>query len=146
MDEQRWLDALQETMLAVLIICRFLISREHMTVEKSGIVLFISIVNGADLLAMAHSLQYHDIIIDRIWTYVGLVVLSVGLFQMSFIDTDGLTRTTTSTTNRNSKRRISKRMHLLQDQNICPLFRVKYFHFQLVLFYICFLFLVSLYS
>jgi len=126
MDEQRWLDALQETMLVVLAVCRLLISREHMTVEKSVIVLIISLVNGADLLAMSHSLQYHDIIVDRLWTYVGLVILSIGLLQMAFIDTDGLTRTIRANPmNRTTKRKFSKRMHLLQDQNIFPLFRVK---------------------
>ncbi len=126
MDEQRWLDAIQETMLVVLAICRLLISREHMTVEKSGIVLIITLINGADLLAMSHSLQYHDVIIDRLWMYLGLVVLSIGLFQMSFIDTDGLTPTANaSRANDNQKKSLAKRIHFLQDQNICPLFRVK---------------------
>jgi hypothetical protein len=127
MDEQRWLDAIQETMLVVLAICRLLLSREHMTVEKSGIVLIITLINGADLLAMSHSLQYHDIIIERIWMYIGLVILSIGLFQMSFIDTDGLTSTPNKIiSNENPKKKISKRIHFLQDQNICPLFRVKF--------------------
>jgi hypothetical protein len=91
MDEQRWLDAIQETMLIVLSICRLIISREHVTIEKSGIILIITLINGADLLAMSHSLQYHDIIIERLWMYAGLVILIIGLFQMAFIDTDGLT-------------------------------------------------------
>ncbi|CAF1353349.1 unnamed protein product [Adineta steineri] len=121
MDEQRWLDAIQETMLVVLAICRLLLSREHMSVEKSGIILMITIINGADLLAMSHSLQYHDVIIERLWMYIGLALLTIGLFQMAFIDTDGLT----PTSNPNSKNKVKKRMHFLQDQNLCPLFRVK---------------------
>ncbi len=127
MDEQRWLDAIQETMLVVLSICRLLISREHMTVEKSGIVLLITLVNGADLLAMSHSLQYHDIIIERLWMYIGLVILSIGFFQMVFIDTDGLTRAPNRIkSNENPKKKLAKRMNFLQDQNICPFFRVKF--------------------
>lgn len=131
MDEQRWLDAIQETMLVVLSICRLLISREHMSVEKSGIVLMITLVNGADLLALSHSLQYHDIIIERLWMYIGLAILSISLFQLSFIDTDGLTRTAPHSDNvdkTNPKKKFAKRMHFLQDQNICPLFRVSLFH------------------
>jgi hypothetical protein len=120
MDEQRWLDALQETMLVVLAVCRLLLSREHMTVEKSGIVLMITLINGADLLAMSHSLQYHDVIIERLWMYMGLVLLTIGLFQMSIIDTDGLT----PSSNQKPKWARKKRIHFLQDQNLCPLFRV----------------------
>ena len=129
MEEQRWLDAIQETMVIVLSVCRFLISREHMTVEKSGIVLVITLVNGADLLAFSHSLQYHDIIIERLWMYIGLAILSVGLFQLSFIDTDGLTRMAPRQTiaQTNPKRKFTKRIHFLQDQNICPLFRVNFY-------------------
>ena len=132
MDEQLWLDAIQETMLVILALCRLLISRENMTVEKSGIVLIIGLINGADLLAMSHSLQYHDIIIERLWMYIGLVVLTIGLFQMSFIDTDGLTRTS----NQQYRGKLARRIHFLQDQNLCPLFRVifdvinnQYFYF-----------------
>lgn len=128
MDEQRWLDAIQETMLVVLSVCRLLISREHMTVEKSGIVLMITLVNGADLLALSHSLQYHDIIIERLWMYIGLAILSIALFQLSFIDTDGLTRVPSTNKDNidktNPKKKFAKRIHFLQDQNICPLFRV----------------------
>lgn len=120
MDEQRWLDALQETMLVLLAICRLLLSREHMTVEKSGIVLMITLINGADLLAMSHSLQYHDVIVERLWMYMGLVLLTIGLFQMAIIDTDGLTPSPDAT----PKWKRKKRMHFLQDQNLCPLFRV----------------------
>lgn len=125
MDEQRWLDALQETMIVVLAICRVLLSREHFTVERSGIILILTLINGADLLAMSHSLQYHDVIVERLWMYIGLVLLTLSLFQMSFIDTDGLT----PPTNRRSayqeqKRRFSGRIHFLQDQSLCPLFRV----------------------
>lgn len=126
MDEQRWLDAIQETMLVVLAVCRLLLSREHMSVEKSGIILIITLINGADLLAMSHSLQYHDIIIERLWMYIGLVILTIGLFQMSFIDTDGLTPTSNrNLSNDNTKKSLKKRVHCLHDQNMCPLFRVK---------------------
>jgi hypothetical protein len=127
MDEQRWLDAIQETMLIILSICRLLISREHVTVEKSGIILIITLINGADLLSMSHSLQYHDMIIERLWMYIGLVILTIGLFQMAFIDTDGLTPTPTSDQRisyQQQKKTLSKRMHFLQDQNLYPLFRV----------------------
>ena len=94
-----------------------------MTVEKNGITLLIPLVNGADLLAMSHSLQYHDVIVERLWMYIGLVLLTIGLFQMAFIDTDGLTPSSTL----NSKGKLKKRIHFLQDQNLCPLFRVKSF-------------------
>jgi len=128
MDEQRWLDAIQETMIVVLAICRLLLSREHMTVGKSGIVLIITLINGADLLAMSHSLQYHDVIIERLWMYIGLAILSIGLFQMSFIDTDGLTPPSNQTiSNENPKKKLGKRMHFLHDQNICPFFRVNFY-------------------
>ena len=128
MDEQRWLDAIQESMLVVLAICRVLISREHFTVEKSGIILLLTLVNGADLLAMSHSLQYHDVIIERLWMYMGLVLLTIGLFQMSFIDTDGLTPSPNrATPYQQQKRRFGKRIHFLQDQSLCPLFRVSQF-------------------
>ena len=127
MDEQRWLDAVQETMFVVLSICRLLISREHMPIEKGGIILIITLINSADLLAISHSLQYHDVIIERLWMYIGLVILSIGLFQMAFIDTDGLT----PISDQNSKRKLARRIHCLQDQNLCPLFRVSFrFFFQ----------------
>ncbi len=122
MDEQRWLDALQETMLIILASCRLFISRDHMSIAKSGIVLVVSLVNGADLLSISHSLQYHDVIIERLWMYIGLVLLTIGLFQMAFIDTDGLTSEDKSSYRR---RRLYRRIHFLQDQNLCPLFRVK---------------------
>ncbi|CAF1300245.1 unnamed protein product [Rotaria magnacalcarata] len=134
MDEQRWLDALQETMFIVLCITRLVISREHMSVAKSGIVLFVTLVNSIDLLAMSHSLQYHDIIIERIWMYVGLALLSIGLFQMAFIDTDGLAPITDQLT-LDGKRKLSKRIHFLQDQTICPLFRSLFIHDGLLLLY-----------
>ena len=126
MDEQRWLDAVQETMLVVLAICRVLISREHFTVEKSGIILIITIVNSADLLTLSHLLQYHDVIIERLWMYIGLVLLTIGLFQFAFIDTDGLTHSSNRTSlSLSTKRRFSKRIHFLQDQRLFPLFRVR---------------------
>jgi hypothetical protein len=128
MDEQRWLDAIQETMLIVLSICRLIISREHVTIEKSGIILIITLINGADLLAMSHSLQYHDIIIERLWMYAGLVILIIGLFQMAFIDTDGLTPAPNQRiSHQQQKKTLAKRIHFLQDQNLYPLFRVNIF-------------------
>jgi hypothetical protein len=52
--------------------------------------------------------------------YIGLVVLTIGLFQMAIIDTDGLT----PISNPNPKRKFKRRIHFLQDQRLCPLFRV----------------------
>ncbi|CAF2419925.1 unnamed protein product [Rotaria sp. Silwood2] len=137
MDEQRWLDAIQETMFIILSICRLMVTREHMTVGKSGIVLIITFVNGADLLAMSHSIQYHDVIIERLWMYIGLALLSIGLFQMAFIDTDGLTSSTTDqiTSYDDPQRKLRKRIHFLQDQNICPLFRALFINDGLLLLY-----------
>ncbi len=121
MEEQRWLDAIQETLLVVLSISRLLISRDYMTIEQSGIVFVLTLINTADLLSISHSLQYHDVIIERLWMYIGLVILTIGLFQMAFIDTDGLI----VPANRNSARKYPRRIHCLQDQNVCPLFRVR---------------------
>jgi hypothetical protein len=126
MEEQRWLDVIQETLLVILSISRLLISREHMTIEKSGIVLIITLINGADLLSISHSLQYHDVIIERLWMYIGLVLLTIGLFQMAFIDTDGLASLSNSNTSFHYTRRLDRRMHFLHDQNLCPLFRVNF--------------------
>lgn len=127
MDEQRWLDAIQETMFIVLSITRLLISRGHMTMTKSGIVLLISLVNGVDILALSHSLQYHDVIIERLLLYIGLALLSIGLLQMAFIDTDGLTPISSDVSSfETGKKKLGKRMKCFQDQNICPLFRVIY--------------------
>ena len=121
MEEQRWLDGIQESLLVVLSVSRLLLSREHMTIEKSGIVLVVTLINGADLLAVSHSLQYHDVIIERLWMYIGLVLLTIGLFQMAFIDTDGLT-----TSANENRRKLARRIHFLQDQNLFPLFRVSF--------------------
>jgi len=126
MEEQRWLDVIQETLLVILSLSRLLISREHMTIEKSGIVLIITLINGADLLSISHSLQYHDVIIERLWMYIGLVLLTIGLFQMAFIDTDGLASLSNSNTSVHYTRRLDRRMHFLHDQNLCPLFRVNF--------------------
>ena len=126
MEEQRWLDAIQETLLVVLSISRLLISREHMTIEKSGIVLIVTLINGADLLSISHSLQYHDVIIERLWMYIGLVLLTIGLFQMAFIDTDGLASLSNGNTSFQYTRRSDRQIHFLHDQNLCPLFRVNF--------------------
>jgi hypothetical protein len=48
--------------------------------------------------------------------YIGLVLLTIGLFQMAFIDTDGLILSL----NEN----FSRRIQFFQDQNLYPLFRV----------------------
>jgi len=118
MEEQRWLDAIQETLLVILTITRLCISRDYMTIEQSGIVFVITLINSADLLSVSHSLQYHDVIIERIWMYIGLVLLTIGLFQMAFIDTDGLILSL----NEN----FSRRIQFFQDQNLYPLFRVNF--------------------
>ena len=131
MDEQRWLDALQETMIVVLAVCRVLLSREHFTVERSGIILILTLINGADLLSMSHSLQYHDIIVERLWMYIGLVLLTLSLFQMAFIDTDGLSQSSSRrSAYQEQKRRFNRRIHFLQDQSLCPLFRVSHFVYE----------------
>jgi predicted transglutaminase-like protease len=69
--------------------------------------------------------------------YFGLTVLSIGLFQMAFIDTDGLTSTTSNeigSININPKKNLAKRIHFLQDQNIYPLFRVMFEFIELIIF------------
>ena len=128
MEEQQWLDVIQETSLVVLSVSRLLISREHMTIEKSGIVLIASLINSADLLSISHSLQYHDVIIERFWMYIGLVLLTIGLFQMAFIDTDGLVPISNTNSSTFQPRHFGRQISLIHDQNLCPLFRVKYFH------------------
>ena len=125
MEEQRWLDAIQETMLVVLGVCRVMISREHFTIEKTGIILLLSLANGADLLAMSHSLQYHDVIVERLWMYMGLVLLTISLFQLAFIDTDGLTSPPArSSMAHQTKKRFTRSIPFLQDQSLYSLFRV----------------------
>jgi hypothetical protein len=122
MEEQRWLDAIQETLLIILSISRLFISRNYMTIKRSGIVFIVSLINSADLLFVSHSLQYHDVIIERVWMYIGLFLLTIGLFQMAFIDTDGLTLSS----NENFSSKSTSRMHFFQDQNLYPLFRVSF--------------------
>ncbi|CAF1005525.1 unnamed protein product [Rotaria sp. Silwood1] len=140
MEEQRWLDAIQETLLVVLSISRLLISHEQMTIEKSGIVLVVTLVNVADLLSVSHSLQYHDVIIERVWMYIGLVLLTIALFEMAFIDTDGLTSSSNETiTFYPRRRRLPRQINFLKDQNMCPLFRSLFIHDGLFLFYRIFL-------
>ena len=124
MEEQHWLDAIQETMLMVLSFTRFLISSEHLTIENSGIVLAVTLINGADLLSLSQALQYHDVIMERFWMYIGLVLLTIGLFQFAFIDTDGLTPFVRKKKVSRPKRISMRRIDFLQDQNLCPLFRV----------------------
>ena len=124
MEEQHWLDAIQETMLLVLSFVRLLISGEHLSIENSGIVLAVTLINSADLLALSQALQYHDVIIERFWMYIGLVLLTIGLFQFAFIDTDGLTPFIRKKKTLRKQRPSLRRIDFLQDQHLCPLFRV----------------------
>lgn len=119
MEEQRWLDAIQETLLIILSLSRLFISGDYMTIEQSGIVFIVSLINSIDLLFVSHSLQYHDVIIERFWMYIGLILLTIGLFQMIFIDNDGLK----FELKRNRKR---KRRHMFHDQYLLPFFRVRF--------------------
>ncbi|CAF1173505.1 unnamed protein product [Rotaria sordida] len=139
MEEQRWLDAIQETLLVVLTLSRLLISHEHMTIEKSGIILVVTLINVADLLSISHSLQYHDVIIERVWMYIGLILLTIALFEMAFIDTDGLISSSNENTTYYPGRILSRRINFFQDQNICPLFRSLFIHDGLLLLYRMFL-------
>lgn len=138
MEEQQWLDIIQETLLVVLSLSRLLISHEHMAIEKSGIVLVVTLMNVADLLAISHSLQYHDVIIERLYMYIGLVLLTVGLFQMAFIDTEGLIPPPTDTTSYYNSRRSVRSTSFFQDQTLFPLFRVTLFLAKFI--YDCFYF------
>ncbi|CAF1035094.1 unnamed protein product [Adineta steineri] len=135
MEEQRWLDAIQETLLVILSISRLLISRQHMTIEKSGIVLIVTLINAADLLSISQSLQYHDVIIERIWMYIGLVLLTIGLFQMAFIDTDGLALISNENFSHYYTRKLTGQIHFLQDQNLRPFFRSLFINDGLLLLY-----------
>ncbi|UJR21620.1 hypothetical protein I4U23_024698 [Adineta vaga] len=135
MEEQRWLDVIQETLLIVLSVSRLLISREHLTIEKSGIVLIVTLINSADLLSISHSLQYHDVIIERFWMYIGLVLLTIGLFQMAFIDTDGLVPISNRNSSKFHSRSFTRQINFFQDQNLCPLFRSLFLHDGLLLLY-----------
>ncbi|CAF1162185.1 unnamed protein product [Didymodactylos carnosus] len=156
-DEQRWLDALQESMLALLCLCRLLISRDHLSVEKSGILLILSIMNSADILSISNSLQYHDVIIERLWMYVGLILFTIVLFQLAFIETNGLTYSYFNSQQQQQQQqrryyyhkgqtvaeRFRSRLHrasiekinFLQDQLICPLFKCLFLHDGLFLIY-----------
>lgn len=93
-----------------------------MTIEQSGIVFIVSLINTADLLSVSHSLQYHDVIIERFWMYIGLFLLTIGLFQMVFIDNDGFILES----NKNLLRK-SRGKRFFQNQNLFPLFRVRLF-------------------
>ncbi|CAF0852419.1 unnamed protein product [Adineta ricciae] len=138
-EEQQWLDVIQETSLIVLSVSRLLISREHLTIEKSGIVLIASLINSADLLSISHSLQYHDVIIERFWMYIGLVLLTIGLFQMAFIDTDGLVPISNTNSSTYHSRHFGRQISLIHDENLCPLFRSLFLHDGLLLLYRSFL-------
>jgi hypothetical protein len=93
-----------------------------MTIEHSGIIFIITLINSADLLFLTHSLQYHDVIIERLWMYIGLILLTICLFQMAFIDNDGLTLIS----NENLLRKYTKHRQFLRNQNLSPLFRVNF--------------------
>jgi hypothetical protein len=116
-EEQRWLDGIQETLLIVLSISRLFISLDYMTIEHSGIIFIMTLINSADLLFLSHSLQYHDVIIERLWMYIGLILFTINLFQMAFIDNDGLI-------NENLLRKYIRQRRFLRNQNLRPLFRV----------------------
>lgn len=77
-------------MFILLSISRFLISLDHLTFEQSGLVLILTLIHSADFLAISHALQYHDVIMERLWMYIGLVILTIGLFRLTLIDADGL--------------------------------------------------------
>ena len=124
MEEQRWLDAIQETMLVVLTVSRVLISCDQMTVVQSGAVLLVTLIHSADLLALSHSLQYHDVIIERLWMYIGLLLLTTGLFLLAFIDTDGLTPSVHVDQHRSRRRDPSRRTESFHNHHLYPLFRV----------------------
>ncbi|CAF0761180.1 unnamed protein product [Didymodactylos carnosus] len=155
-DEQRWLDVLQESMLVLLCICRLLISHDHLSAEKSGILFILSIMNSADLLSLSNSLQYHDIITERLWMYIGLILLTIVLFQLAFIEINGFTyfyfnsqpqqqkqkryyyhHGQTVTERFRSRLRLTsmEKMNFFQDQLICPLFKCLFLHDGLFLIY-----------
>ncbi|CAF3278440.1 unnamed protein product [Rotaria socialis] len=135
MEEQNWLDIMQETLFVVLSISRFLISHQYMTVEKSGIVLVVTLINVADLLSVSHSLQYHDVIIERVWMYIGLFLLTIGLFEMAFIDTDGLISSSNEDQFYYQSRKLSSPLSFFKRQLVFPLFRSIFVHDGLLLIY-----------
>lgn len=124
MEEQHWLDAIQETLFVVLCLSRLLISYERMMFEKSGLILVFTLINAADLLSISHSLQYHDVIIERVWMYVGLILLTIGLFDMAFVDSDALISYPYEDTSNSRSRRLPRRINFFKDQTVFPLFRV----------------------
>ena len=125
MEEQRWLDAIQESMLVVLSLTRVLISCDQMTIVQSGAVLLATLIHSADLLALSHSLQYHDVIIERLWMYIGLLLLTTGLFLLAFIDTDGLTPPVHVDSHRSHRRHPSRRTESFNNHHLYPLLRVR---------------------
>ncbi len=84
-------------------------------------IFILTLINSADLLSLSHSLQYHDVIIERFWMYIGLVLLTIGLFQMACIDINELTLIIS---NENS---LKTQRQSFRYQNLCPLFRVGVF-------------------
>ena len=106
-------------MFVILVVVRCLISCEYFTIEQSGMIFALTFISTADLLAVSNALQYHDVIIERFWMYIGLVLLTIGLFQMSFIDTDGFI------SNKESRTRRVRQNNILNDNNLGALIRVR---------------------
>jgi hypothetical protein len=107
-------------MFVILLICRLLIHSKQSTIEQTGIVLIVTLINSVDLLAVCHELQYHDVILERFWMYIGLVLVTIGLFRLAFIDTDGLL----SIQNRQSTDSCRQGIDHFSHRNLCPLLRV----------------------
>ena len=119
-EEQHWLDAIQESLLVLLSFSRLLISLDYMSIEQSGIIFIITLINSADLLSLSHSLQYHDVILERVWMYIGLVLLTIGLFHMALIESDEFK----ITFNGNSSTKSRRQRSLFYNRKLNPLFRV----------------------
>ena len=97
-------------------ISRFLISLDHLTIEQSGIVLILTLIHTADFFAICQALKYHDVVLERIWLYIGLVLVTIGLFRLTMIDADGLLLI---------KKRSRRRFQCFPNQNFDVLFRVR---------------------
>lgn len=121
-EEQQWLDAIQEILFVLLSIGRLLISLDYMSIEQSGIIFVITLINSADLLSLSHSLQYHDVILERIWMYIGLVLLTIALFHMALIESDELK----DVFNGNASRESRGQRSLFHTRKFNPLLRVSF--------------------
>ena len=119
-EDQQWLDAIQEIFFVLLSIARLLISLDYMSIEQSGIIFIITLINSADLLTLSHSLQYHDVILERIWMYIGLVLLTIALFHMALIESDELK----VVFNGNASRKSRHQRSVFHNRNLNPFLRV----------------------